>query len=254
METSLEEFLEELDALVGPEEELSPKLRAESKEEDVGKDLPPHTGTVGADEAGSDEADDGDDPEGGGAPPESSCDHGAHNTAVDTASGSPAASQGEKAPKPRIVPEKKVRFSEETVKETKGPEEVAPIPIPSEPEVTGAIKGSSRDGQSLSVVTEEAKGEGTQKRDQEVSDLPHNSAPASGVLVDSHADEQGPRDTSKTETVEKKRNDTQGLTPEPETGKRPTDGDSAALPEESAHQPLKHSKNARSPGTCTVLL
>ncbi|KAJ8341422.1 hypothetical protein SKAU_G00337130 [Synaphobranchus kaupii] len=259
METSLEEFLEELDALVGPEVDLSPKSSAESREEDVGKDFPLHAGAVGADEAGSDEAVDGDGPEGGGVPsPESDRSQGDKDAAVDAASGTPAASQGEMALKPCRAPDKKVSFSEETVKETKGTEEMAPSPAPPEPEVTGAIKGSSHGRESLLAVAEEAEqtlasglrgpeGDGVQKRDREVSDLPRSSAPVRSVLVDCHADGQGPEGTSKSEMVEKKHEDAQGLTPEPETDQRTADGTSAALPRESAHQPLKHSKNTRSP-------
>ncbi|XP_035282226.1 coiled-coil domain-containing protein 9B isoform X1 [Anguilla anguilla] len=259
METSLEEFLEELDAFIGPEVDLSPKPMVESREDDVGKGFPP--GAVGADEAGGDEAVSGDDPERGGVPTsESDLDQRDGDAAADAASGNPAASQGERAPKPRRAPEKKVRFSEETIKETKGAEEGAPGPIPSEAEVTGAIKGSSRGPESLLAVVDEAEqtlgsglrgpeGDGVQKRDQEASDLPHSSAP---VLVDGDAGGRGPEDTSKTETLEKKHSDTQGLTPEPETGQRTMDGNSAAFPEESAHQPLKHSKNTRSPACGSV--
>ncbi|XP_061073506.1 protein SPT2 homolog isoform X1 [Conger conger] len=332
METSLEEFLEELDAFVGPEVDLSPKSREESKEEEIGKGL--HTGTVGADEAGSNDAVDGDHPVGDEVAPQPGPGHGSNDTAsnpgrgandtasnpgrgandtasdpghgakdaasdpghgannaasnpgcganntasdpgpganntasdpgcgannsADPGSGTPAASQGEKAPIPRRSPEKKVRFSEENVKETKAPAEAAPSPVPPQPEVMGAIKGSSHVGPSPSAVTEEAKqtlasglrgpaGEGVQKRDQEASDLPHSSAPVSSVAVVSHAAGPEPQDASETEMVEQKQDEPQGLPPEPETGQRATDGDSASLPEESAHQPLKHSKNARSP-------
>ncbi|KAJ8399146.1 hypothetical protein AAFF_G00415250 [Aldrovandia affinis] len=254
LETSFEEFLEELDAFDEPEVDLSPTAGAESKEEDEGKDS-----LLCPDTAGGDEEVAGGDPEGGGADPvDADRSQGNKDATVDTASGTPAASQKERVEKPCRAPEKKVRFSEETIKETKGTDKEVPNPVPTEPGEADAVKGNSPGSGVPSTATEEAEHtpasglrgpeeDGGQKQDQEVSDLPRSNAPVSSLPSDCHPEGPGPEDAPKTETAENKHENARGLTPGLENERRTTEGNSAALPEESADQPLKYPKSARSP-------
>ncbi|KAJ8290388.1 hypothetical protein GJAV_G00012220 [Gymnothorax javanicus] len=259
METNLEEFLEELDAFVGPELNRSPKPKVESEDGEVEKGLALHSGTVGADDVRPDEAVDGGDPKRGGSVlPQPDCHSGDNVPALDGSSGAPVDSQGDQAPKSRRVSEKKVRFSEDTTKETKLTKEVAPSPIASASEMTAAIKQRSYSRGSPSAVVKEAKqtlasglnapeGDGIQKQDWKVTNLPHSKAPVNGVLVDGHINAHGPEDTSKSGRVSEKPSIAQGLTSEPEMGQITAEKDSATLLQESTHQPLKHCKSTRSP-------
>ncbi|XP_036398736.1 coiled-coil domain-containing protein 9B [Megalops cyprinoides] len=244
LETSFEEFLEELDAFGDPEVDSSTP-GAESKEANIGKDSPPDMGAAGPQEAVSSGGSEG----AGDVPTDAARSERQESPAADAASGTPATSQGDRAPKPRRASEKKVRFSEEAIKETKADEE-SPSPLPSEPQPKAAEagKGASCCGDEEARPAPEldlrAPEEGdSQKEDQGVSDPPHSNAPLSGVPAECQAEGQGLVEAPKTETDENKPSNMHGLTPNPETDHRTMDANSAAPSEEDHDQPLKHSKN-----------
>ncbi|KAI1895435.1 hypothetical protein AGOR_G00106250 [Albula goreensis] len=252
MEASFEEFLEELDAFGGAEVDLSPTAGVENKEEDAMKDASLCSGPGSGDES----VEAGDPEGGGGEPPDTDRHHVNKDAPLEVASGTPTSSPSDSVQKTRRPTEKKVRFSEETLEATKQTDENPSSPVPSESEKADAVKENGHGSSATSVATKEAaltpvlglegpEDQDSQEQDQGVPNPPQSSDPLSGLPEECPSEGQGPEDTAKTEMPENEHNNAQGLTPE--TDHRPLDGNSAALSEQSADQPLKHSKNTRSP-------